>query len=230
MLQLPCRGCGERVCADRGQTRRPCVSRRNRCCLKHASTRALYGYWNRLRGEYAAPARSDIDPAAIRHVLGDTFMLAADFIDGIRFRLAGTRICALFRRELRGESFNALWNEASRAQIAGLTTAVVDEADSVVAGVTGLSEQGSEVELEMLLLPIRRDGRTRVRAVGTLVPFEPPYWLGARPLVELELGVVRYHGTGQSGADLPASGASRRMRHGFLVYSGGRETRPGGAN
>lgn len=58
------------------------------------SFRALFDYWNRQRGERPAPARSDIDPAAIRHALGDTFMLATDFIDEIRLRLAGTRVCA----------------------------------------------------------------------------------------------------------------------------------------
>ena len=82
--------------------------------MKHASTRALFDYWNTQRGHRAAPERADIDPAAIRHALGDTFMLAADFVDQLRFRLAGTRVCALFGREIKGEGFTALWSEASR--------------------------------------------------------------------------------------------------------------------
>ena len=64
-----------------------------------------------------APARAEIDPVAIRHALGDTFILAADFAGELRFRLAGTRICALFCRELKGEAFGALWGEASRESI-----------------------------------------------------------------------------------------------------------------
>jgi hypothetical protein len=71
--------------------------------MKHASTRAVFDHWNRRRGLRWAPARSDINPGDIRHVLGDTFMLAADFADGIRFRLAGTRVCALFAREIKGD-------------------------------------------------------------------------------------------------------------------------------
>ncbi len=78
--------------------------------MKHASTRALYGYWNERRGNRPAPERAEIDPAAIRHALGDTFMLAADFVDELRFRLAGTRVCALFCREIKGEAFSALWS------------------------------------------------------------------------------------------------------------------------
>ncbi|MGB7693554.1 MAG: PAS domain-containing protein [Pseudolabrys sp.] len=100
------------------------------CHVKHTSMRLLFDYWNRQRGERSAPARSEIDPGAIRHALGDTFMLSADFIDGIRFRLAGTRVCALFGREIKGEGFNLLWSEESRAQIADLIIAVVNEASS----------------------------------------------------------------------------------------------------
>ena len=59
-------------------------------------------------GTVRLPSAADIDPAAIRHALGDTFMLAADFVDQLRFRLAGTRVCALFCREIKGEAFSAL--------------------------------------------------------------------------------------------------------------------------
>ena len=129
--------------------------------MKHTSTRLIFDHWNRQRGGRSAPTRSEIEPAAIRHALGDTFMLAADFIDGIRFRLAGTRVCALFGREIKGERFNALWSEASRAQIANIGNAAVNEAVGAVAGVTGRTEKGAEAELELLLLPIGHDGRAR---------------------------------------------------------------------
>ena len=197
--------------------------------MKHTSTRLLFDYWNRQRGERSAPTRSEIDPAAIRHVLGDTFMLAADFIDAIRFRLAGTRVCALFGREIKGERFNALWSEASRAQIANISNAAVNEAVGAVAGVTGRTEKGAETELELLLLPIGHDGRARVRALGSLAPLAQPYWLGEEPIVELELQTLRHVCATQSDVPVPQfrSGAGLRMRHGFLVYSGGREIRPG---
>lgn len=159
-------------------------------------------------------------------MLGDTFTLAADFIDCIRFRLAGTRVCALFRREVRGESFSALWNAANRAQIADIMTAVVEETNGVVAGVTGLAEKGDETDLELLLLPIRRDARTRVRAMGSLRPLEPLYWLGGKQLIKLELHALRNIG---AGAEPTRSEANRRRgRHGFRLYSGGLEPGPRG--
>ncbi|HET7911145.1 MAG TPA: PAS domain-containing protein [Pseudolabrys sp.] len=197
--------------------------------MKHPSTRLIYEYWNRQRGERPAPTRSEIDPAAIRHALGDTFMLAADFIDGIRFRLAGTRVCALFGREIKGEGFNALWSEASRAQVAGIVDAVVNEAIGAVAGVAGRTEKGTETELELLLLPIGHDERSRVRAIGALVPMAPPYWLGEEAVADLELQTLRHIGAEQSTTRVARfqRGVSQRLRHGFTVYSGGREIGPG---
>jgi hypothetical protein len=199
--------------------------------VKHKSTRLIFEYWNRQRGNRPAPSRSEIDPAAIRHALGDTFMLAADFIDGIRFRLAGTRVCALFGREIKGELFNAFWSEKSRAQIADIGSAALNEAVGAVAGVTGRTAEGEETELELLLLPIAHDGRTRVRALGALSPLVPPYWLGEAPVVELELQTLRHVGVTRTDAAVSQfrSGAGLRRRHGFLVYSGGREIRSGDA-
>ena len=199
--------------------------------MKHKSTRLIFEYWNRQRGDRPAPSRSEIDPAAIRHALGDTFMLAADFIDGIRFRLAGTRVCALFGREIKGEPFNAFWSEKSRAQIADIGSAALNETVGAVAGVTGRTTEGEETELELLLLPIAHDGRTRVRALGALSPLVPPYWLGEAPVVELELQTLRHLGVTQTDVAVSRfrSGAGLRMRHGFLVYSGGREIRSGDA-
>ncbi len=84
----------------------------------------MLDYWNDRRSNRPAPDRADIDPAEIRQALGDTFMLAADFVDELRFRLAGTRVCALFGREIKGESFTALWSEDSRGQIDELIAAV----------------------------------------------------------------------------------------------------------
>lgn len=196
--------------------------------MKHASTRALFDYWTRQRGPRWAPARSEIDPADIRLVLGDTFMLAADFVDGIRLRLAGTRICALFAREIKGEAFNLLWCDTSRDQIDKLLTCVLDEKIGAVAGVLGRAENGTEIELEMLLLPLALEGRSRVRALGILAPLAPPYWLGEQPVAELDLRTFRHIGAGLSDATthLGAGPDTPRTRHGFLVYDG-RNTGPG---
>jgi hypothetical protein len=214
---------------DRNRRRR--LATEQVASMKHASTRAVFDYWNGKRGPRPAPERADIDPADIRHALSDTFMLAADFVDQLRFRLAGTRVCALFGREIKGEAFADLWSESSRAAIDELLAIVIDETAGVVAGLTGRTEDGAETDLELLLLPLAHSGPARVRALGVLAPTIPPYWIGAKPVIELTLGTQRH-----IGADADSRYAPRlmpmpdgsRLRHGFVVYSGGRATPSGG--
>jgi len=195
--------------------------------MRHPSTKAVFDYWNTQRGTRAAPERADIDPIAIRHALGDTIMLAADFVDQLRFRLAGTRVCALFCRELKGEAFGALWTESSRDLIEELLGIVTSEQVGAVAGLRGYAADGDIVELELLLLPLAHSGHARIRAVGVLAPTRPPYWLGEKPVAELELTTLRHigqeatiEGAPEFARQAPKGG---RLRHGFVVYSGGRE-------
>jgi hypothetical protein len=189
--------------------------------MKHPSSQLVLRHWTERQRSRPAPERTDIDPAAIPRALGDTFMLAADFVGNLRFRLAGTRVCALFCREVKGWSFADLWCEDSRGQIEQLLEALSDENTGAVAGLTGETADGVEIDLELLLLPLAHRGEARIRALGVLAPMQPPYWLGEKPLVELKLGTVR-HLTAevQSGRLLPAGA---QQKHGFIVYSGGRE-------
>ena len=80
--------------------------------MKHPSNQRLFEYWNERRGERLAPERADIEPGAIRQVLGDTFVIGASGVESHVFRLAGTRLCALFGRELKAESFTRLWQRS----------------------------------------------------------------------------------------------------------------------
>jgi hypothetical protein len=199
--------------------------------MKHQSTRAVFEYWNKLRGTRAAPERGEIEPSKIRLALGDTFMLAADFVDQLRFRLAGTRVCALFCREIKGELFSDVFSDTGRKAIEELGAIVNEEAAGVVAGLLARTEEGHEAELEMLLLPLAHSGHARIRALGVLAPAVPPYWLGARAVTALDLVTLRHIGPEVKTRGLPHFGKieGNRVRHGFVVYSGGRETPSGDA-
>jgi hypothetical protein len=118
----------------------------------------------------------------------------------------------------------------SRQSIAELVTIVINETVGAVAGLTGRTEDSDEVELELLLLPLARSGHARTRALGVLTPLVPPYWLGEKPVTELELGTVRHVGADiehYSMPDLLGAPDGGRLRHGFVLYSGGRESPSG---
>jgi hypothetical protein len=192
--------------------------------MRHPSIRQLYDYWNERRGRRAAPDRADIEPGAIRRVLADTFILSFDERAGHPFRIAGTRICAAFGRELKNEAFLDLWDAASRHELRDLLNVVTSETVGVVASARGTSTAGTTHDVELLVLPLSHRGHTKARVLGALGPRDAAYWLGACTLGNLTLGTLRYLGTNAEPAPSIAPTPERpegRIRHGFIVYDGG---------
>jgi hypothetical protein len=108
--------------------------------MKHAASRSeLYAYWQEKRGSRPAPERTEIEPGAIRGVLADAFILSLDRSARHPIRLAGTRMCALFGHEIKGESFLDLWAPTNRATMEGLLSILSDECTGTVAGAIGLA-------------------------------------------------------------------------------------------
>ncbi|WP_293862624.1 PAS domain-containing protein [uncultured Alsobacter sp.] len=162
--------------------------------MRHATTCALFAYWDQIRGDRLAPERSEIEPGAIRTALADTFMLDVEADGSHPFRLAGTRVCALFGRELKDTPFSLLWRSPANAvgaEGAALVRVVCDEARPAVAGVVGQTEDGEQIELELLLLPLRHRGRTHARVLGCLSAATLPPWFGLTPLQSLHLVSMR---------------------------------------
>jgi hypothetical protein len=189
--------------------------------MKHAASRELYDYWERQRGRRAAPERAEIEPGAIRGALSDAFILSLEAAHGHPIRLAGTRICALFDRELKGEPFLRLWAADSRTIIAGLLAILADERVGTVAGATGRNRAGEAIDLELLLLPLDAPRPSFARAIGVLAPLQIPQWIGASPLGPLTLGSRRYVGAALEKRLLPRFLAPRGRR-GLVVHDGGR--------
>jgi hypothetical protein len=193
--------------------------------MKHSSIRELFDYWNTRRGTRPAPERGEIEPGAIRRVLADTFMLSFDPRTGHPFRIAGTRVCAAFGRELKGVAFTDIWAGASRDPVRDVLATVATESVGVVAGASGRSCEGAALELEFLVLPLAHRGGASARILGALVPTEVPVWLGAEMLGPLTLGTIRYLGpqTGPYSVPraAPALPSNARVRHGLVVYDGG---------
>jgi hypothetical protein len=188
--------------------------------MKHAASRELYAYWEDRRGGRQAPERADIEPGAIRQALSDTFILElADASHGHSFLLAGTRVCALFGRELKGESFINLWSIGSRQAISDLLTISSEESVGTVAGVTAENVMGEQIDLELLLLPLGIRRPSLARTIGILAPLKAPPWLGTTSIGALTLGNRRHIGAIAKTRLLPRFMAPRR---GLVVLQGGR--------
>jgi hypothetical protein len=194
--------------------------------MKHAASRELYAYWQEKRGTRPAPERADIEPGAIRGVLSDTFILSLDPGAGHSVRLAGTRICALFGREIKGESFLSLWTAENQPIVQGLLSILTEENTGTVAAVTGKNTAGETIDLELLLLPLGTRRPNLARAIGILAPLKIPHWLGASPVGALTLGGRRHVGAALEKRILPRFMAPRGRR-GLVVYEGGRKSAAG---
>jgi hypothetical protein len=193
--------------------------------MKQASSRDVFNYWNERRGVRPAPDRSEIEPGAIRRALGDTFILAFDPGAEHPFRLAGTRVCALFCRELKNQAFVDLWEDIQRAPMRELIAIVAEESVGIVAGASSVGPRSEALDLELLLLPLSYRSGKHARLLGVLAPTTVPHWLGASPLTNLRLGPLRHLGPAVETVAAPSLVSMRPpadARKGFIVHDGGR--------
>ena len=204
--------------------------------MKHAANQELFSYWNELRGTRVEPERFELNPAALRGILADTFILEVNEQLTFPLRIAGTRIGALFGRELKGSGFVDLWNSSSRKPLLELLTTVIDERSPAIAGATSMPDGYPALELELLLLPLRHFGKTHSRIIGCLAPRSVPRWLGLLHSPPLNLNAMRIMANhspstrDQEFATGPASSspqfsniprAAQRVGH-LTVHDGGR--------
>ncbi|MCX7318250.1 MAG: PAS domain-containing protein [Hyphomicrobiales bacterium] len=183
--------------------------------MKHPSSRKFFAYWDEKRGFARAPDRSDIEPGPMRELLGDIFVLGYDKTANFPFRVAGTRVCALFGRDLKNKPFPELFALAGRGEIEEMISVVSDELLVAVAGVTAHTASGHKAHFELMLLPFTARAHAPVSLTGLLAPMTPFNGL----LGPLHVTSYRYL------AHQPQRFAPRLMRklqaaHGLMVYEG----------
>src|SRR4029077_7785201 len=102
---------------------------------------------------------------------------------------------------------------------------VMEEKVGVVASVTGATpdEALAPIHLELMVLPLAYDQKSDARVLGAMAPMAAPYWLGAKAVGPLTLGMFRHIGAAMEEIPPPRlRPALGRIRHGLTVYDGGR--------
>ena len=186
--------------------------------MKHPSSQQFFAYWDEVRGSEAAPARSAFEPGPVRHLLGDSFVLAYEHSSGFPFRVAGTRLCALLGCDVKGQRFDQLWQPQSRKEVVDLIGIVVEEQIGTVAGATAMVN-GMPLFLELLLLPFAARTQTPASLAGILAPLTVPAVPDYGGVRDLALTSWRHVG------HRPQSIRRRVLRkisaaRGFMVYEG----------
>ncbi|SDG83434.1 PAS domain-containing protein [Pelagibacterium luteolum] len=151
--------------------------------MQQRSTKTLYSYWNEIRGARSTPERRDIDPTRIRDALAHTFILESDDGFDFNFRLAGSHICATYCRELKSRSFSTLWATRDHDALETLMRAVTEDHAVALVSFEGQTERGEKLSFELALFPLRHNGVTTSRMMGSLSALDTPYWLGIHPVI-----------------------------------------------
>jgi len=191
--------------------------------MQQPTSRQLYAYWDRVRNGRVAPRRFEIEPAKIAALLPETFIVEGVDLLGHRFRLAGTRICEQFGRELRGADLLSLWEEADRDAVASLLRTVFADAAVGYGRFKAYTRTDRQASFEFVLLPLIHTGETINRILGAITAIEPPFWLGAEPLLRQEIVELNVHWPDGVPALMARGGAEiiSLARRRFRVFEGG---------
>jgi hypothetical protein len=183
--------------------------------MKHPSNREFFAYWDNKRGGARAPDRADIEPGAVRELLGDIFVLSYDAEAGYPFRVAGTRVCALLGRDLKDNSFSALFTPDTRREIEEIIAVVAEEMLGAVAGITATAQDGTPAHLELLLLPFNTRAHTPISLTGLLAPFRDAHSV----LTDFRLTSFRYLALPPQ-RFVPRALKKLALARGLMVYEG----------
>ena len=155
--------------------------------MRVQTTIEIFDYWNRIRGAADAPLKAQVEPSAVPHLLQSLFILETREEGDIGFRLAGTRICDLFGRDLRGARFSSLWANGQHADIERTAMGVMDHVLPALFNATGYSTVGHQASFEIIMMPLRSPGGACDQLLGAIAPTAAASWLEIVPLEFLAL-------------------------------------------
>lgn len=190
--------------------------------MKHPASRDVFAYWDLCRGTAIAPTRADFDPAALRAHLGDMFVVGFGERGSDAFRVAGTRVCARFGRELKGLAFRTLWHARDRHLVDDIADSVAFEHQASIIGAVGHDSAGLQTSFELLLLPFKDGTLARPSFTGLMAPLtaSAPFKNGRI----VELAVTSWRRV-EGIVPPPARDVAPTRRHplrGFTLYEVGR--------
>ncbi|MFM9863529.1 MAG: PAS domain-containing protein [Micropepsaceae bacterium] len=155
--------------------------------MRNAHTQSLLDHWRHARGETLAPRKASIEPKAIKNHLAFAFLLKREAGDKFTFVLAGTGMCDLFGKELRGNSFVHLWAEQSRNAALTSLIRVSNLSVPTVAASIAETEDGRAMPGEILLLPYADERGETTYILGHFQPLDPLSRLMGRKLVRMRM-------------------------------------------
>ena len=160
--------------------------------ILHPGSRRLFSHWEALRAERAYPTREEFIFEPIKDLLPDMVILDRDHLrDSFRYRLAGSRVCGLFGKNLTTTDALLNWDNFEKNIISKqLNTALLQFQPSLIR-MRLTTDTGQIVALEFIALPIQLRDSDRMQLVGGMFAFRDSRNLGHSTIVAQELASAR---------------------------------------
>lgn len=198
--------------------------------MRQTATTKILSYWDSLKADDSVPAASAIDPRALKTHLSDLFMLERLDRAVFAFRLAGTRMCQRFGRELRDHDFVRLFPAAQQGEVLAELGRALQKGDSIVLKASAVTLDGTTTGAEIVLMPLTdAEGRV-VRLLGALLPDDNDALRAGEIYISLRLEAATTaaaYATEVEAAATAVFAAARETRVSFLrVVDGHKDMRP----
>ncbi len=197
--------------------------------VMHPTSRKLLRAWERIRGEDAAPLRTDITMRDLDRIIPWTCILARDPHKlSYVYRLAGSAVCDTMGQQLTGATAFDDWPNFDRETILRGLDTVVGMKQPCVGRFLAHSFSGREVGFELLAVPVISANGRNVHALTTIAPFRDARGVAPDPLVTFQVRKIRILWSDMLPGEpvsTPASSSDevRRINSSFLrVIDGGK--------
>ena len=160
--------------------------------ILHPGTRALFRFWEKIRGENAAPRRDDLDLRQICSIVPNLVMLERDHLhQTYKWRLSGSQTSLLYRRPLTSTNALAGWSSFERDTLKQRFDAVVTSLQPCLIRYHLTTDTEQVIGAELLGVPIQARSGLRFHIFGGVFPFRDISAIAYDSITHLELSGVR---------------------------------------
>lgn len=156
----------------------------------HSNTELLIDYWQARKGSRGAPARASIDPADLRAVLPQLFIIGRRRAGQYGFRLVGGMVDALHGGHLGGADPMRLWAPQYRASLQLAFEAIRRQPEPLVITAEGRTLDGNALTLEIVLAPLTGAAGDIDRFIGLYQPITPAKDMLGHPIETLIIRAI----------------------------------------
>lgn len=188
--------------------------------ILHPGSRALFRYWEAIRGEMSAPPRDGLDLKKIRSLVPFLFIIERKPGRNYTWRLAGTRVCEFWGMELTGKPAFLQGERFERETVSRLLDGVIDRHQPFVLRFRLNSARSMSAAAELVGLPLRARHGEATYVLGTIMPFRQVTRARHDRITTFELSAARTIWT----EPVPGRGAApaKTSPQAFQVVNGGR--------